>query len=489
MNARKLLGVIPLQIAQALVGFGAVAAFTRLMSPEQFGVYALALSASMLAHMVVFTWAEAAAYRYFASAKAHGLLKDHFATLAAIAVALSGAAALMTAVALFAFNFEQDMAALCAFAVGAALTRFILRIMRESERAAMQTGRYALSETAYVALGFAGGVAALTWFDLGPAAPFAGALLAGALMLFFDLPRFIALGKGGMVHAPRAQSYAGYGVPVAMALAVSMAVQASMRFILAAQNDLTSTGAFAAAFGLSRPLDIIFLWASAALTPALLSAYETHGPERTRETARHVFTLLAAIAIPAAFGLALLAEPLATLMIGEGLAQEAGRALPWLAFSALIGGFCHHYLAEAFQLTHRTLLHALLMIVPGVGQVALTFVLAPHYGAVGAAAAGLIASLVAAAILIGFGRRLLALPVPIGVLARIGLACAAMTAVVMMPPAPDLVSLAGNVVAGVMTYGATIFLLDLGGIRGRISAISQTLASRLRLRLHSSFTG
>ena len=43
----RFLTLAPLQIAQALVGFGAIAAFTRLMSPDEFGAYALALSVSM----------------------------------------------------------------------------------------------------------------------------------------------------------------------------------------------------------------------------------------------------------------------------------------------------------------------------------------------------------------------------------------------------------------------------------------------------------
>jgi O-antigen/teichoic acid export membrane protein len=81
MNGRQALALAPLQIAQALVGLGAIAAFTRLMSPEEFGRYALALSASMLAHALLFTWAEAAAFRFFSAARAEKRLADHFATL------------------------------------------------------------------------------------------------------------------------------------------------------------------------------------------------------------------------------------------------------------------------------------------------------------------------------------------------------------------------------------------------------------------------
>ena len=64
MSTARILSLAPLQIAQALIGFGAIAAFTRLMSAEDFGRYALALSISMAAHTLAFTWAEAAAFRF-----------------------------------------------------------------------------------------------------------------------------------------------------------------------------------------------------------------------------------------------------------------------------------------------------------------------------------------------------------------------------------------------------------------------------------------
>ena len=46
MKGARFLTLAPLQLVQALVGFGALAAFTRLMSAEEFGRYALALSLS-----------------------------------------------------------------------------------------------------------------------------------------------------------------------------------------------------------------------------------------------------------------------------------------------------------------------------------------------------------------------------------------------------------------------------------------------------------
>jgi O-antigen/teichoic acid export membrane protein len=483
LSAKRALALAPLQIAQALVGLGAIAAFTRLMSPEEFGRYALALSASMLAHTLLFTWAEAAAFRFFAPARAEKRLADHFATLIALALAL-GAIVLVATGALLAFvGIREDVAALSAFAAGAAVFRFLTRITRESERAAFDIGRYAALETAYIAVGFAAGIALLTRFDLGAAAPFAGLALAGAVVFMVDAPRLLARAKGGAPSIARATSYASYGTPLALALALDLGVQTTARFILAHQAGVASLGAYAAAFGLARPLDLIFIAAGAAFSPLLVTAFEDKGDVAASAIARGAFSVLAAIALPACVGLALVADPLAALLVGEGLRAEAAAVLPWMAFAALITGFNLYYWSEAFQLTRRTALRAALTLGPGATQLTLTLLLTASLGAVGAAIAALAGALVGAVLLSVVGRRLIALPVDLSTLARAGLATSAMAASVLAVPADQFVA---RVLIGLGAYIAAAIALDILGARMRALALLQAVSRLLFTeRLHA----
>ncbi|HEY9218170.1 MAG TPA: oligosaccharide flippase family protein, partial [Phenylobacterium sp.] len=61
---RGVLGYLPVNIVQGVVGLATLAAFTRLLTPSQFGVYALAFSVMSLLHTIVFTWDEAAMARF-----------------------------------------------------------------------------------------------------------------------------------------------------------------------------------------------------------------------------------------------------------------------------------------------------------------------------------------------------------------------------------------------------------------------------------------
>ncbi|QGZ94782.1 lipopolysaccharide biosynthesis protein [Terricaulis silvestris] len=471
MNARRALTLAPLQIAQALVGLGAIAAFTRLMSPEEFGRYALVLSASMLAHTLLFTWAEAAAFRFFAAARAEKRLADHFATLLALAVAL-GAIVLVATGALLAFvGVREDVAALSAFAAGAAVFRFLTRITRESDRAAFDISRYAALETAYLAVGFAAGVALLMRFDLGAIAPFAGLLLAGAVIFLIDAPRLLKRAKGGAPSLDRATTYASYGAPLALALALDLGVQTIARFILAHQSGVADLGAYAAAFGLARPLDLIFLGAGAAFAPLMLAAYEDKGADAARDVARKTFAVLAALVIPAAAGLALVAQPLSALLVGDGLCDTAARTLPWLALGGVAAGFNLYYLSEAFQLTRRTGLRAAVMVAPGVVQLVLTLLWTSTFGAIGAAMAAAAGAITGTILLALIGRRLIALPMSWRLLAKVSAATALMSAAVIATPAyPGLFGLVVKVSVGAAAYLAAAIALNILGVRVRAAA-------------------
>lgn len=474
MSTARILSLAPLQIAQALIGFGAIAAFTRLMSPDDFGRYALALSISMAAHTLVFTWAEAAAFRFFAAARAEKRLADHFATLLVLALALGLTVLAVTAGVLAFVGLRDDIAALSLFASGAAVLRFLTRLGRESDRAALAFGRYAVLETVYLVIGFAAGVALLVMLDFGPAAPFAGLLAAGAVVAFIDLPRLMQQSRGGEVSVSRSISYAGYGAPLALALAVDLAVQAIARLILAGEAGTAPLGAYAAAFGLARALDIMFMGVSAAFAPLVFAAYEERGPDAARNAARRGFVLLAAITLPASIGLAMLAQPVATLMVGEALRAETVATLPWLAMAALMTGFSLYYWSEAFQLTRRTGQRALVMLAPGAVQLALTAWLSPTYGAVGAAIAAAVGASIGAVLLALVGRRLMALPLPLGQLTRIAAATALMALVIAaLPGAHTTLGLLQSTLLGAAAYGFAAIALNVMGARDLLIAAAR----------------
>jgi O-antigen/teichoic acid export membrane protein len=291
-------------------------------------------------------------------------------------------------------------------------------------------------------------------------------LTAGALVALIDLPRLMRKARGGATSFARSVTYASYGAPLALALGVDLGVQAIARRVLAGEAGTAPLGAYAAAFGLARALDIVFMGVSAAFAPLVFAAYEDKGVGPARDIARGGFVLLAAITVPASIGLALLAQPIATLMVGEALRAETAATLPWLAVAGLMSGFGLYYWSEAFQLTRHTGQRALLMIVPGAVQLGLTMWLASTHGAVGAAIGAAAGASVGAVLLALAGRRLLPLPLPAGELARIVAATAIMAgAVIAFPAAHTTLGLLQGAALGVAIYAAAGVVLNIMGAR------------------------
>ena len=59
MIGRSILSYLPVNMANVLTAFGTIAILTRLLEPEQFGIYAVAMITMQFVHMALFTWLEA----------------------------------------------------------------------------------------------------------------------------------------------------------------------------------------------------------------------------------------------------------------------------------------------------------------------------------------------------------------------------------------------------------------------------------------------
>ena len=65
MFSKGLLGYLPANILQGIVGFATLMVFTRIMSATDYGSYVLAFGVSSIAYTLVFTWMESAMARFY----------------------------------------------------------------------------------------------------------------------------------------------------------------------------------------------------------------------------------------------------------------------------------------------------------------------------------------------------------------------------------------------------------------------------------------
>ncbi|WP_395444169.1 polysaccharide biosynthesis C-terminal domain-containing protein [Caulobacter sp. UC70_42] len=476
---RGVLGYLPVNVVQGVVGLLTIVLFTRVLDPTQYGVYALAFSVGSLTQTVLLTWTEAAMARFLAARGEDGRLADHFATLYRLWI---GAAVLVplacVAVAMSPLHGPLKVAVIAALA--STLVNSLTKLALERRRAAGEVSGAALLTIIQNAGGFVLGLA-LAFAGLGGAAPILGVGAISALCVVLVLPGELNRLAGGKFDRALARAYAAYGLPVSLSLILALVLASTDRLLLGAFLDEATVGVYHAGYSLgSRTLDVVFIWLGMAGAPALISALERGGQSALTEAAHEQASFMTLLTLPAAVGLALVARPLAELMIGEDLRVGASHVTPWIAASGWLSGVTTYYLLQAFTLARRTPLLIVSMSAPAIANVILNLALIPRLGLDGALWATTVSYGVGAVAAWVLGRRACPMPIPWEVLAKAGAACVAMALVVRLLPSPGgLLELALKAGVGATVYGVIVLSLDVGGLRGKLSGLLRRRAPAL----------
>ncbi len=470
---RGVLGYLPANIIQGVVGFLAIVVYTRLLSPDDFGRYALAFSVMTMAHVATFSWLEAAMARFWAAQREGADMASHFASLYRTTFIMTGLFLPLAGLVIWLWPMPHELRLPIAVGLIGIPVRCLTKLAQERYRAAGEVRKAASLDIWNTLAGFGVG-AAFALGGAGGASPLAGLLIAPLFALPFILPGELREARSGYIDRERLKSYAVYGYPIAASLGLALVLASTDRFLLALFMDEAAVGAYHAGYSIAnRTLDVLFIWLGTAGTPALVMALERGGREQLTAAAREQVSTLILIGLPAAVGVALVARPLAEFMIGEDLRHAATLVTPWIALSALLSGLTVYYFHQAFTLGRRTGWLLAAMSIPALANVVLNIVLIPRFGVLGAAwataasfAVGLVSSW-------AMGRRIMPLPLPWTTLFQCSL-CAGVMAVAVwfLPPIGGFPELMLDASVGATVYGVCAFAINAGGVRD--------LARRLR---------
>lgn len=485
MFFKGLWGYLPANILQGIIGFATLMVFTRVLTPEAYGQYALAFGLSSLIYTLVFTWLEAAMARFYIAeardeAEAPGLYGTVYRTFAVVAVVF----AVVATIILLIWPSTGSLKTAIALALMTLIPRSLVRLVQEQRRAEGRVGAASVVDMVQTAGGFGLGVVCAL-IGTGGASPIVGTGLIAALTLPFVVREDWGRAMHGRFDAERAKSYARYGFPLAASLVLTLALYTVDRFLIAGFLSEAEAGAYHAGYSLaSRILDVLFIWFGAAGTPAMVRALETGGEDVLKTAARQQLTTMAFVMFPAVGGLVMVAPALGGIVIGEALRDQALSVTPLISLGALFSGLNTYYFLQAFTLARKTRLLVVAMAVPAVANIALNLALIPLFGLIGAAwatalsfAAGLLASWL-------LGLNTLRLPVPGTDLFLTAASAVFMMAVIsLLPRYGGIAELVAKAVTGASVYAGLAWMLNLNGIRAAAGPRIERLYHRLKAKV------
>jgi O-antigen/teichoic acid export membrane protein len=445
----------------AAVGFFAITAYTRLLSPAEYGVYVVGISIAGILGAIFFAWIKLSVSRYQAMSS-----EVDFRGTAMVAFALTAAVLCATTPLIFLFRSDVSVELVLA-SVFVAIMANAVDVGQEFERAKLRPYRFAAIAIvrSFSSVGFGLLAIHLGWGGLGLLAAFGLGSLSGIILnLAGDSTRIARFQRSQFVQLAR------YGLPLTLA-GLSVALYSTCdRLIVAYLLGKDAAGIFGVAADLPRQFLVMLASSVAAATvPLVFRTLSEKGDDATRERLNESLELLLVVIMPVAVWLALAADQVAGTLVGVEFRAGVSALLPLLVVARMCGIANQFYVQISFQLAERPFMLAAQSFVTLVLSIVLMVALVAGFGLYGAALATLATEaigLVVALVLMRYAHKM---PFDLNRLAGVAASAAAMAAAILLARSQvngtGLVPLIIVSLAGGLAYVVAAWSLNVANAR------------------------
>lgn len=443
------------RIVSALVGISAIALFTRLISPEEYGVFTLAMAGVVTVFEICYQWIRAGMLRFLPRQEAIEGPSMAAAIMGFMWTSLAMLAIVTLATLVPEWQAQRPLLWLC---YGLLLAMSAMELALISAQAREKVVIYG-ALTVVRAVGMLGGGAALVSVGMGAH----GILLGYFLAMAIPVVGLAVVRWRSFVAMPYASAKLGdlfrFGGAMAIVSIAGSVIGLSDRYMIAWLVDVGEAGLYGAPYDLTnRGIKLLLLSSFLAFSPAVFRYFDKGDKQRLSESMTSQIRLMMAVALPIGVAMAMAAPLVARLFLGEEFRAGAIELMPWLVAAALIQGTSTYYLSYGYTLTHKVALNATVVSACAVLNLVLNALLIPPMGALGAAIATLATVVVLFCVSIFLTRRWIKLPWHNSDLLRIAMICAVAAPCIFLAGRMDdlLAGIASIVVIGLVMAGLLV---------------------------------
>jgi len=262
----------------------------------------------------------------------------------------------------------------------------------------------------------------------------------------FQLPRFSNM-----------KSYLKWGIPLTPTSGILWIIKVSDRYMVSYFLGTVAAGIYSAAYSVGYYAAFALMPLGIVLYPTISKTYDEGKRDATREYLKYSFKYLMMIAIPAAFGLSILAKPLLQILTTPEFVSGSN-VVPLVASGAVL--YCFYqigiYIIHLVGKTHITIR---LLGTSAALNIILNLVLIPHMGVIGAALATLVAYGVLGVLTLAVSRHYLKFDLSLLFIAKSILASAVMTLCIWLINPESITMLIISILTGIAIYFGMIILI------------------------------
>lgn len=449
-------------LARALPGlltFAALAVYSRVLEPADYGVYSLVFYSVAFAEAVLCNWVGVSLVRFMQGEGSYEALLSNvrFLILAiTVVMALTGG--------FIAWQLELAHPAWAlTLVVGALLITepwYNLNLkLAIAEIAPIRYGKIAFIR-ALGALTFGAGLAAL---GFGAVGALAGLAIGGLLSAAWPSVATRWLSKGTQImDAETVRAIAAYGIPLSLTYALTFVIGYSDRYILAYLKDTETVGLYASGYDLASLGMAVQMTINMAAYPLAVRALERGSIAAAQRQMLSNLCLFLIVTIPILIMLTIYAPQLTSVVIGPQFRSAATQILPIVGPAVLLGGLRSYYLDMSFHLAQRTWPIMIITGIAALSNLLFNFLWIPAHGILGAAWATLVAYALAFAVSLVLGLRLgIRLPRPdrqVAMISLAGVASALVCTLIRLPSLSGFVLGAGTLI---VSFGGFMLLFHV----------------------------
>ncbi len=474
MLVRHSLIYVVSKLIPGLLGLATAAILTRLLDPEHYGLYGLALVVMSFGATMGFEWLNISFLRFYQARREDNRVIGTVVYLFAMMVALSALAfGIIWWSGLIPVSeqpiYEVGLVLMWAYAWFELASKFEIADFRPVTYFAMN-----LQRSVCMLAGAVGG-AWLTHDPVWTAAGTALGILAGSLPV---RTQGLRLGRDAF-DTVLAREIIGFGIPLAASMVMSSILINGTRAMVEWLGSPEALGYYTAAFVLVQNTLVVLASGIAAAGYSLaVRAVESGDPVAARRQLLDNGTLLLLVMAPASLGMALTAHGLAVTLVGPRYVASVSMLTPWLAIGTFFGTIRAHFLDHAFQLGRKPHLQIRVIGVAAIIAISLSFWLIPRIGSEGAAIAVAIAMAISCVHARIEGASAYPMPLPVSGAVKIAVSCFVMALSVHALAGDTVMEFILQVAVGGFVYATSIMALNVLGVRDNAMRIIRSKKTR-----------
>jgi O-antigen/teichoic acid export membrane protein len=460
----------PARIVPTAAGLLSLSIFTRVLKPEQYGYYALAISVGVTLDGFFGQWLQGGIMRFHAAQKHGADVNRLLASCGLLYLAPSLIVCAVGALILLGFWQPGEEQAALLLALPYFFVYSLQHLVLSVHGAAIRSLRYSILNMSQAGLSAGIAIGLITLLHPSPAMGLAGVVTGFVIVLLIDWRTTRLLFSLSRARRKSMIEVARFAWPTTISSGLALATARLNRFILMAIAGAGAVGLFNAALVLSeQAIFSVFLIIASAAYPITIKAQERETEAALQDRLRSNAIWIFGLGLPGAAGLAAVSSEIAALFLGEAYREAAAALTPLLAAITFLAGVRGHFVIHSYFLAQKLHFNLYLSIYALAVTAAGNFLLVPIYGMPGAVAAMAITeatTLAFAYILTFYAVRL---PLPFMELGKIAIATAIMTGALRLIPAlHPLASLALKLFFGVGVYAAAVLILDIDGLTRKL---------------------